>query len=184
MNKESIIIKQYFSYQSCRLSVIDNNKLLVIGWFQGNELDKDFLIKIGSNVKEYTYTTKDWKMHALTDKNNRRIEKYFYFEVSLTQEDFNKKFVTLTNKNNDYKYTIKMKHIVNHANDVIEAIDEVRCVKSRYRISGWYINNDDISVKIYKNDKEADFEYIEEKREEIDLLFPEAGNMLVSSCVF
>ncbi len=171
-------MENQFTVTICRFHTKAKNKLLIIGWFDQNEIGRNQLL-VCLDKKKLPFTMEEIKTGGTSLKTRKGgfINRQYYLWVDLPKSWRECKCLEVKNF---YKgagntaYSISVSTLKKYENHVQKYIDRVDAGKNGFQISGWYINQGGMELHFIDNSgKEYPAEIIRKSREDVRRQYPE-----------
>ena len=171
-------MKNKFYVTACRFHTKTENKLLITGWFHQNTIGENQLLvcldkkKLRFSIEETEVGRSTMKM-----KDGILITKQYFLWVDLPAVWRNCRCLEVKNFYQgigNTAYSVRVPKLKRFEKKMPEHIDEGTVGKDGFEISGWYIDNGEMKVRVYDmSGRQYPVEIKRKDREDVKQAYPE-----------
>ena len=173
-----------FVTSGCRFHTKEANKLVIVGFFEKNEMDNNKLIvQLDGKDLPYTIDESTRQMGNLITASGRFVTKDFFVWVDLPENWQKCKTLKVYNKEGEEQkvvYKASTSKLVKESKKVFYNIDKNELTGQGFLVMGWYVNTDDFKIS-FKDSKGnvLPVDMVEKRRADVRRAFPEADGEAV-----
>lgn len=175
---KEVIMENQFNVTICRFHTKAKNKLLIIGWFNQNEIGGNQLL-VCLDKKKLPFSMEEIKIGgtSLRTRKGVTVNRQYYLWVDLPRSWRDCKCLEVKNFYNgvgNTAYSIPVSTLKKYEFYVQKYIDSVEAEKDSFQISGWYIDQGGIELRFLDDTgKEYPVDILRKSRSDVRKQYPE-----------
>lgn len=171
-------MENYFVASACRFHTKEDNKLLIVGYFEKNVIGENKLhVRLDNQELEVEISEKDRQMGNLLTPSGKFVTKDYFLWVNLPKEwKKNKKLEVVNVEKNEeaVAYTVSVSKLVRASKKLSVSIDKSDLTGEGFMVTGWYVDCGNMTMHFLdKSGKELAMNVTKKVRGDVQRAFPE-----------